>query len=379
MKTTKSKQYEIQRSNLLIEASYNIPSVDGYRIALMGMSSVCTNLLKNPDDKNALTISIKTKSIQKLFPSLKKAKSFIHQRIDKATDTIGNNNTVKIINKDEGNWKKIPFIMDMTYKNHDTLVIRFNEEIRHLFNPKSKFTRYLLNDTAELRSYQQMRIYELCIQYIKVGNRTIDIPTFKKFVGIKQNKTNSKLIEELKSCITQINKKTNLEIEFKTIKTSRKITHIKFKFCRTDLHPLDDINNKESDLKTQLIELGFKQEKLKSLLKLTPEVLTQAIRATQKVKEKGFKKSMEACFFYQVKILKDNKLAPIELVQMFKESSGVRRDALWHEFYAQLSEEQKAAYSPDNRERNKTVKEALDKDFDSKYNRWIYETKIQQQ
>jgi hypothetical protein len=51
---------------------------------------------------------------------------------------------------------------------------------------------------------------------------------------------------------------------------------------------------------------------------------------------------------------------------------------LWDEFYAQLSEGQKNAYSASNREKNTTVKEALDHDFNNKYNRWIYEAKIKQ-
>lgn len=338
------------------------------------------NLLNKPLDENALTISIKTENLQELFPSFRNAKGKVHKRIDNATDAIGRNNMVKIFSKNEGNWKKTPFIMDFEYNNFDTLIIRFNEEIRHLFNPQSKFTRYLLNDTAELSSYQQIRIYELCYQYIKTGFRKINIPMLKKFIGIEKNKTNSKLIEDLKSCIVQINKKTNLEIEFETIKTSRKITHIKFLFHRTDLHPLDEINQQPSDLKTQLLGLGFKSEKLKSLLKISPSALIQAINATKKAKEVGFNKekgqSMNACFFYQIGVA--SELKSYELVHMFKENSGVQQTKLWQEFYAQLSEEQKAAYSETNRNKNKTVKEALDKDFSSKYNRWIYETKIKQ-
>jgi plasmid replication initiation protein len=171
MKATEQKQHEIQRSNLLIEASYNIPSVNGYRIALIGMSNACINLLNNPDDDTALTVAIKTKELQALFPAFRKAQGSIHKRIDQATDSIGRNNMVKVLNKDEGNWKKIPFIMDIEYQNSNRLLIRFNEEIRPLFNPKSEFTRYLINDTAKLRSYQQIRVYELCCQYIKVGSR----------------------------------------------------------------------------------------------------------------------------------------------------------------------------------------------------------------
>ena len=406
MKATKQKQHEIQRSNLLIEASYNIPSVDGYRIALIGMSNACINLLNNPDDETALTVEIKTTELQALFPAFRKAQSDIHKRIDKATDSIGRNNMVKVLSKDEGNWRKIPFIMDIEYQNSNLLIIRFNEEIRPLFNPQSEFTRYLINDTAKLRSYQQIRVYELCCQYITVGSRIVDIPTFKKFIGIK-NKTTSDLIRELNACICQINNKTNLKVEFKTIKTGRKITDIKFTFCRKDSHPLDAINQENQDkqisdasntsnanntnnIKAQLTALGFKKAKLPSLLKIPAEVLLRAITATKKAKTKGFKKTMEACFFFQVGIFKNGerdddtntnttKIEPIQLVHLFKDNLSIETmNDLWNEFYAQLSEGQKNAYSASNREKNTTVKEALDHDFNNKYNRWIYETKIKQ-
>jgi plasmid replication initiation protein len=405
-KATEQKKHEIQRSNLLIEASYNIPSVDGYRIALIGMSNACINLLNNPDDEAALTVAIKTKELQALFPAFKKAQGSIHKRIDQATDSIGRNNMVKVLNKDKGNWRKIPFIMDIEYRNSNLLLIRFNEEIRPLFNPQSEFTRYLINDTAKLRSYQQIRVYELCCQYITVGSRAVEVTKLKQFIGVKQNKTNSKLIEELNSCISQINNKTNLKVEFETLKTSRKITHIKFTFCRKDLHPLDGINqenqkkqisdasnasntNDTSNIKAQLTALGFKKAKLPSLLKIPTEVLLRAITATKKAKTKGFKKTMEACFFFQVGIFKrgesdddtntTTKIEPIQLVHLFKDTLSIETmKALWDEFYAQLSEGQKNAYSASNREKNTTVKEALDHDFNNKYNRWIYEAKIKQ-
>ena len=407
MQTTKPKHYHIQKSNLLNEADYSAltandaMSIDGYRILLMGMSNACTNLLNNPDAKDALTVCIKTQNLQSLFPSFSNAGN-IHKRIDQATGAfIGQ--TIKLY-KDEGHWKKTMLISNIKYVGYSTLIVKFNETIRHLFNPESKFTRYLINDTAKLRSYQQIRIYELCYQYIKIGERVIDITSLKRFVGINKHKTTSDLIREMKDCINQINKHTNLEIEFETIKTSRKITHIKFIFCRTDIHPLATINqerqrvdanriSKTNNIKDQLIALGFKKARLSSLLKIPVEVLTQAISATQKVKATtGFNKSIEACFFYQVGIVKTQnitkhssaesptKIAPSQLVAMFKDNLSVKEmRGLWNEFYSQLSKEQQTAYSKTNTTTNKTTKVALELDFTIKFNRWIYETKIKQQ
>lgn len=385
--STKSKicqEHALRIGNSLIQAEYPVlPTVNSHRILQLALSAVCKNLHNNKDDdealKGALKVKIKTKTLQNLFPSFKKAGGSVHKRIDVATSIILQNNFIKT-QKDAGNFKKTAFIKDIEYINFDEVVIEFMEDTRELFNPDSFFTRYVINNTAKLFTYQQIRIYELCYQYIvtKHKYRIINIATYKQFLGIKKNKATSHLISELKASIKQINKKTNLEIELETTKTSRKITHIKFKFYRTDLHPLDAINQQPNDLKAQLLGLGFKEEKLKSLLKISANVLTQAIRATQKAKIKGFKKSMEACFFYQIGIISDenNNITPLEIVGMFKESLGVKKYDLWQEFYAQLPQDTQAAYSENNRERNKILKEAVDKDFDSKYNRWIYETKI---
>jgi len=413
-KDNKTIEYPIRISNSLIQSQYPIlPTVDSHRILQLGLSGVCKNLHNNKNNKEALeaalTVSLKTKTLKDLFPSFNRAGN-IHKRIDNATSIILQNNFIKT-KKDHGNFKKTAFIDNIEYKDFHEIIITFMESTRECFNPESQFTRYVINNTVKLSTYQQIRIYELCYQYIlsKQKYRTIDIPTFKQFVGIGKNKKVSDVIRELKACIDQINQKTNLEIEFNTIKTSRKITHIKFSFCRKDIHPLELINqekqerqerkisiainqnkqisntNNTSNIKAQLIELGFKTAKLPSLLKIPAEVLTQAITATNKAKTKGFKKTMEACFFFQVGIIKSNdenptKIEPVQLVGMFKDNLSIEAmKDLWDEFYAQLSQEQKAAYSGTNREQNKTTKQALERDFTTKFNRWIYEVKIRQQ
>jgi hypothetical protein len=312
-------------------------------------------IFSNEDKKNTLisqlTTSIKREDLEKLFPFFKRAGNK-HKRIDNAVNAILKNNFIEI-RKDEGNFKKQVLIENIEYIDYNEIKITVIEKMINKFNPNSKFTRYLINHTARLSSYQQIRICEFCYQYIAIGIRKIEIQKLKKFIGIDKNKTTSDLIRELKSSKNQINQKTNLEIEFKTIKTCRKITHIEFSFCRTDQHPLDEINNKKNDLKAQLIDLGFKEERYKSLIKIPVEILIPTINATKKaIKENRITKTIEAYFFYQVGILKDKngkKFTGLELVSMFKNNAGVKKHTLWDEFYTQLSEEQKTAYSPTSR------------------------------
>ena len=399
----KMTEHPIRISNSLIQSEYPVlPTVDSHRILQLGLSGACKNLHNNKNNKEALktalTVSLKTQTLKDLFPSFNRAGN-LHKRIDNATSIILQNNFIKT-KKDHGNFKKTAFIENIEYKDFHEIIITFMESTRASFNPESEFTRYVINNTAKLSTYQQIRIYELCYQYMlsKQKYRTIDIPTFKQFVGIAKNKTTSNLILELKASVKQINLKTNLKLEIESLRTNRKITHLKFIFRDKNAHPLDGINQERqkkqisdashasdtSNIKAQLTALGFKKAKLPSLLKIPAEVLLRAITATNKAKTKGFKKTMEACFFFQVGIFKrgdddTTKIDPIQLVHLFKDNLSLETmKALWNEFYAQLSEGQKNAYSESNREKNTTVKEALDHDFNNKYNRWIYETKIKQ-
>jgi hypothetical protein len=72
-----------------------------------------------------------------------------------------------------------------------------------------------------------------------------------------------------------------------------------------------------------------------------------------------------------------NKITPVEIVQLFKDNLHIIEGReLWQEFYAQLNIKQQETYSKGNKDNNKLVKQALDNDFNNKFNKWIYETKI---
>jgi hypothetical protein len=91
---------------------------------------------------------------------------------------------------------------------------------------------------------------------------------------------------------------------------------------------------------------------------------------------------MRGFFFSRVEYLSKNtntKITPVEIVQLFKDNLHIIEGReLWQEFYAQLNIKQQETYSKGNKDNNKLVKQALDNDFNNKFNKWIYETKIKQ-
>jgi plasmid replication initiation protein len=139
-----------------------------------------------------LTASIEREDLEKLFPSFKKAGNK-HKRIDNAVNAILKNNFIET-RKDEGNFKKQVLVENIEYISYNKIQTTVIAKMINKFNPNSKFTRYLINHTAGLYSYQQIRICELCYQYITTGSRKMEIQELKKFIGIGKNKTTSDLI-----------------------------------------------------------------------------------------------------------------------------------------------------------------------------------------
>ena len=110
-------------------------------------------------------------------------------------------------------------------------IARINEDMKpYLLNLKEKFTKYNLDYALKMRSFYSIRIYELLSQFKNTGWRQIEIEELRNLLGIGQkhsryNDLKRTIIEHSKK---EINKLTDLNIEYEEIKTGRKVTSIKF-------------------------------------------------------------------------------------------------------------------------------------------------------
>jgi plasmid replication initiation protein len=95
---------------------------------------------------------------------------------------------------------------------------------------KSHFTKYKLEHVSKLTSVHAIRIYELCLQYLKIGHRTFQVEDLKYCLGLENDYAEFRDFTKrvLKPAQDQINKHTDIKIKIEPIRKLRKIVALKF-------------------------------------------------------------------------------------------------------------------------------------------------------
>jgi len=115
---------------------------------------------------------------------------------------------------------------------------------RELLKIKDQFTRYYLKNISKLKSQYSIRLYELLLQYLQVGQRRETISDIRAMLGIGENEY---IIFRdfkrwvLKKAQSEICKKTDIDFDFKVEKISRKPVAIVFYDIRQKTHIPDRV------------------------------------------------------------------------------------------------------------------------------------------
>lgn len=156
------------------------------------------------------------------------------------------------------------------------LVFKFNDYIsKRLSNLQKLFTSYDLKYIAMFKSRYAFMLYEFFKMKIsqsenKIYHQKISVEDFKNNLNIQDKyKSNSHLkLYVLDVAKNNINKHSDLNLSYTEIKTSRKITHIKFtvKYKTKKLSEEKKQKNKKNEIEHQE-ELKFTDEKKKEIAK----------------------------------------------------------------------------------------------------------------
>lgn len=112
--------------------------------------------------------------------------------------------------------------------------LRFSRDILpYLTRLQVEFTRYPLSDVAKMNSVYAIRLYEMLVQWDGAGTRTVDIPWLREAFQLEARYPAFKDFRRwvIEPAVAQVNEHTSLVItSWKTIRTGRKTTHVKFNF-----------------------------------------------------------------------------------------------------------------------------------------------------
>ena len=111
-------------------------------------------------------------------------------------------------------------------------------EITRIDGYEQFFTKYLLAQTASMKSAYSVRLYELLVQW-KTAKKTplLQLDCFREQLGVDD--TEYKLMSDFKKrvlnvAVDEINKKTDLKVSYEQVKKGRTITGFKFKVLTKD-------------------------------------------------------------------------------------------------------------------------------------------------
>ena len=154
--------------------------------------------------------------------------------------------------------------------NKGYILLKFDPELKpYLLQLKSHFTKISIADTLKLKSVHAIRIFELLLQHLSIGNRKITIDELRTYCGINKKEYSNyfdlklKVIEKAK---TEINAKTEYDVDYTEIKESRKVVEIEWSINKKNAEEeelQEKIKTLENELSTDaslikdLIAYGF--------------------------------------------------------------------------------------------------------------------------
>ena len=127
-------------------------------------------------------------------------------------------------------------------KGEGTVTLGFSPAVApYLSMLHSEFTRYKLKHIGQIGSFYGLRLYELCAQFRKAGERKISLDRLREMLdlGDKYDRANSFRQRVLDPAIAEINKHTDLRVVVTPDRKGRKVIGFHFDITQDDQLPLD--------------------------------------------------------------------------------------------------------------------------------------------
>lgn len=133
--------------------------------------------------------------------------------------------------------RKIRWVSEAKYaKGEGWVELFFTHQVApHVLGLRSNFTTYKLKHAAGLDTTYAWKLYELLMSWKSTGRCTISIEDFQKTmevpVSLKESYANLR-IRVIEPAIKSINARTDLIVQYTTIKEGRKVAGLEFRFIQ---------------------------------------------------------------------------------------------------------------------------------------------------
>lgn len=246
----------IIKSNALVEAMSKL-SLQQLRL----LALISANIPKQVELKH-----FKTEISVPYFMQQFNIKSNAYERLEVLVTSMQS----EIVELKEGKKRiKVNLFMKSEYIDDEARIsVEIHEDLLpHLSNLSKHYTNYRIKDIYQFKSAHTWRVYELMAQYKTAGKRELQIEDIRFSLGLDEGKKKKyPRVTDLKNwvvkpAIEEINKLSDLFIEWKIVKRGRKITGFFFNIQKKER---PESNGPVIDLKKK--KTGKKVEKKTSLL-----------------------------------------------------------------------------------------------------------------
>ncbi len=218
-----SKELVITKHNSLVEASYKL-TLNEQRLILSCIAQLDSR--KPLPKDNLFTVTAKefsemySVSIKKSYEELEMSSNSLYERDIKTHD-----------NKND---RRFRWVYEIKYhKNEGKVTLGFSPSVApYLTMLYERFTSYSVNQIAELKSVYSIRLLEFITQFKATGKLLIDLDRFKDRLELKNEYTRFYNLKKrvIEPAVKELKEKSNLEINWKPIKSGKTIKQLEFIF-----------------------------------------------------------------------------------------------------------------------------------------------------
>lgn len=215
----------VAKSNYLVEAGYKL-SLNEQRLILAAITQLDSRKPFPKDNTFIITANEFSKAfdipMNQAYETLDDAASRLYER------------DIKTFDKDAKTRGRFRWVDSVKYWDGEAKVtLSFSNSIKpYLTLLYKKFTTYELKQVSQLKTAYAIRFYELLVQFNKTGDRHITLDKLREILEIKNQYSRFYDFKKyvIEPSIIDINKLTDLTVEWDVIKSGRFITGLMFLF-----------------------------------------------------------------------------------------------------------------------------------------------------
>jgi plasmid replication initiation protein len=230
----RKKNEVVVKSNRLIEASYRLNLVEQQIILFAISRSRDEQCGLSPDKPVTITASdfaaMFGSNETKVYGQLKEAMSDLFDRSVTIHDTDPETGKPRVVTT---RWISDKAYIDGAGRIQMTFAPRVIPYITRL---ETEFTSYRLEKIGGMSSAHAVRLYELLVQYLSIGERELALADLKRTLGLEGEYAAIKDFKKwvLDVAVKQINEHSDLRVAYTQRKTGRAVTHLLFSIESAD-------------------------------------------------------------------------------------------------------------------------------------------------